>query len=648
MRVFTVAAAMVFILAFPPAVFSEGSSDLVAVAEPASNGRISVDLRGIDIVEALKILSARGNLNMVIGGNIQGRVTLFLKDVDIQDALNIVLVSSGLAYDKKGGILYVMTQRDYEQIYGESFIGEKSVRVFQLKYAKAANLAKSVEQAKTRLGKLIVDDVSNSLVVMDSPASMAQIETIIDQIDQPIESRILQLKYAKAEDIKTKVVEMTTKDVGTVEIDARTNKISVTDIPSRLDEIEKVVKAFDEEPRQVLIEAKIVQVTLTDEYKLGVDWQGIFTKIQKDYSFRSNFKIAAAGAFPSDTFQNGGEVMIGNFGRDDYAMLIQALKTVGDTNLLSSPRITALNNQEAKILVGESRPYATNTVIQPASGATTTASTLSFLDIGIKLYVTPSVSEDNFITMKIKPEVSSSSSNYTYGDPATTVPIISTTQAETSVRIKDGSTIIIAGLIKDERSGDVSKVPVAGDIPILGNLFKKTDKTVAKQELVIFITPRVISGEQDYFDMSSLSADKEKRFTVPEENTFERRYPEAVDPGYFKTPPSALSQRAVSTDLTKISNPATLEEYYYSIKDRILGHIDLGVEGSHSIHGDVQISFIISSKGEMLSEPIVRRASGPEIIPIALRAVKAASPFPPFPSPAAYKQKEFTMDFVFE
>lgn len=628
-----------------PAALAEGLPDGSSVSNLASTGKVSLTLRGIDVVEALKVLSDRGNFNMVIGGNIQGRVTLFLKDVDIQDALEIVLVSSGLAYEKKGEILYVMTQRDYEQIYGESFIEKRDARVIQLKYAKAASIAKSLEQAKTRMGKVIVDDASNSLVLMDSPATLVRMEKIVESLDQEVTSRIFELKYAKAEDMKIKVSEMLTKDVGVMEIDARTNKISVTDIRSRLDQIGKMVHAFDERPKQVLIEAKIVQVTLNDEYKLGVDWQNVFTSLQNKVNLRSNFQLASQGTFPTG-FTSGAEAVIGTFGGTNYAMLIQALKKVGDTNLLSSPRITALNNQEAKILVGESRPYATNTVVTPAAGATTTASTLSFLDIGIKLFVTPSISDDGFITMKIKPEVSSSSTNYTYGSPPTTVPIISTTQAETSVRVKDSNTIIIAGLIKDERVRNVNKIPIAGDLPLFGNLFRKTDKSIAKQELVIFITPHIISGENNYVDVPVTPPVNEERFTVPEAHLFERRGPNALDPTYFKK--NGNTERIIKDNITTFSVPASMQEYYYTVKNTISNHTDFSKVHAGIAKGNIQISFRLSSTGELADGPFVRHTSNPNLVQPALDAVKASAPFQPFPESIHQKEKELVMDFIFE
>jgi type II secretory pathway component GspD/PulD (secretin) len=205
--------------------------------------KISLDLKGIDIIEALKIISSKGNLNMVVGGNIQGRVTLFLKDVGIQDALEIMLVSNNLAYDKRGDIFYIMTQNEYQRIYGENFGGKKEVRVMPLKHAKASDISRSLEQAKTQLGKIIVDDASNTLVLIDSPSTLVEMQDIVTQLDQPTLHRVFELKYAKVADLEAKITPLLSQGVGTLQADERTNKIAVTDTSSKIEAIGKIIRA---------------------------------------------------------------------------------------------------------------------------------------------------------------------------------------------------------------------------------------------------------------------------------------------------------------------------------------------------------------------------------------------------------------------
>ncbi len=223
---------------------------------------------------------------------------------------------------------------------------------------------------------------------------------------------------------------------------------------------------------------------------MGVDWQAIVSDYH-NLTFQSDFDILSAT-------EKNGKMSIGTIDSDDYEFLIEALETVGVTEILSSPSITAVNNQEAKILVGSTEPYVTSTTTTPSSGPTTTAETVNFIDVGVKLFVTPTIHKDDFVTMKIKPEVSSVTSNLTTSNN-NTIPIVETSEAETTVIVKDRVTIVIGGLIKEEKVSTTKKIPLMGDIPYLGLLFKNVSDRVEKTEIVIFLTPRIITGdvEQD-------------------------------------------------------------------------------------------------------------------------------------------------------
>ncbi len=606
--------------------------------------KISLDLKGMDVIEVIKMLAAKGNLNVVLSNDVKGRVTIFLKSVNIMDAFDIILAANSLAYDTRGDIIYVMAQREYEAMYGEKYGDRKEVKTFPLKYAKAAEVSKALNQMKTKVGKIVVDDGSNTIVVIDSPQTLAQISAAVTAIDLPTSTKVFELRYAKAADLKAKVTDILTKGVGSLQIDERTNKISVTDLDRRMGDITEMVTAFDDKLQQVLIEAKIVQITLDDNYKLGVDWQSVIKKVaetSKNMSISSAFQIAASNAFGPP----GAQLVIGSLGETDWATMIQVLKEVGDTDLLSSPRITALNNQEAKILVGLSQPYATNTVTQ-TTGLATTATNLTFIDIGVKLYVTPTINKDGFVTMKIRPEVSSTTANYTYGTPPTQVPIVTTTQAETSVTVKDGTTIIIGGLIKDQRTSTVDKIPFLGDIPIVGQAFQKTVKEVQKQELVVFLTPHIVTGEFDMLEQPKTYPINENGFTMSEKPTFERRIEEKMDVGMFKkkkTPASEETQKRSAFARKVIVK--TPEDYFYAVKSRIIENVQLPrpTQGK-STKGSVRLTFVLSPKGELRSGPDILKSSNSVLDAPAVDAVQKSAPFPSFPQSMDVSEKRFSID----
>jgi general secretion pathway protein D len=171
------------------------------------------------------------------------------------------------------------------------------------------------------------------------------------------------------------------------------------------------------------------------------------------------------------------------------------LETAGKTKVLSSPRVIALNNQDAKILVGTKQAYVTTTVLTPGGGGpTSTSEQVNFVDVGVKLYVTPTIGDDGFLTLKIKPEVSSVDSTIHTAE-GNAIPIVRLSQAETSLVVKDGVTVVIGGLMEDTNSNDKSGVPLLSKIPVFGLPFRSQNDKKGKTELVIFITPHITTGE---------------------------------------------------------------------------------------------------------------------------------------------------------
>jgi type II secretory pathway component GspD/PulD (secretin) len=447
-----------------------------------------LELKNMDVQDFLKLISKKSGLNIVAGQNVKGRITIYLKNVDVRDALQIILESNDLAYVEEDNIIKVMSSQEYELKYGRKF-GEKSkTRILKLLHANVLDMVTMLNQMKSPNGKVIFDNKSNTLVLVDSPKKIEEMESLIERVDVPIETEIFDLSYAAAKDVSEKLSEYLTLNVGRAKFDERSNRIVVTDTKSKISDIRKVIEAFDVKEQEVLIEAKIIQIVLNDQHKLGVDW-GALVRDYHQLSLTGDFDVL------TDTDKSG-KVSIGTLETDDYTFLLEALETVGDTNILSNPSIMTLNNMEAKILVGSTQPYVTTTTTTPSSGPSTTAESVNFIDVGVKLFATPTIHHDDYITMKIKPEVSSVTSNLTTSNN-NTIPIVETSEAETTVTIKDGVTIVIGGLIKEEKIDSIKKVPILGDIPFLGVGFRNEDKQLRKTELVIFLTPHIVTGDTD-------------------------------------------------------------------------------------------------------------------------------------------------------
>lgn len=476
--------------------------------------RISLDLRNIEITEALRFLAQKGGLNLVISKNVQGRVQLQLSNVPIKDVLDILLVANQLAYEQAGEIYYVMTEPEYKERYGRKFSDIRKVKVFHLKYAIPDQAFSLFEALKSEIGRLLVDPESGTVLIMDTQENIDRMELALEGLEKKRSVKVYGLKYAKALEVETRLkTQLDSKKVGAVVSDERTNQLMVETLPDRMTEIDELVKALDQKTREVLIDAKIVKVTFSDNYHAEIQWEGIYNQITSaGQAFASNHPFSAlarTGTSFVDNFVNipptarptqGAKnvltenLYLGTVGEDSFETLINFLKTLGETKVLSNPKLVVVNNQEAKIHVGEKQAYVTTTTTTGQT-TTTTAETVTFIDVGIALAVTPTINEDGYVTMKIKPEVSSVASFLTTPS-GNKIPIIDRSLAETSVMVKDGISIVIGGLRRDEKVTSNKKVPFLGDIPLLGLPFNSSNSQIRRAELLIIITPHVVYGDE--------------------------------------------------------------------------------------------------------------------------------------------------------
>jgi len=459
--------------------------------------KISLDLRSMDIMDTVKFLSKQGDLNIVATKNVSGKVTLFLKDVSIADVLEIILLTNSLASEKKGGIITLMTEAEYEALYGEKYTNKKQTKTITLKYADPKRVGTILGNLKSSVGKVIIDDVTGMIILIDTPEKIKEMEEAAIRADLTTVNRVLptiretfELGYAKIGEVKGEISKALTKDVGTIEIDERTNKLVVTDLPHNMKRIRELVADFDSKTRQVLIEARIVEITLNDDFAMGVDWQKVYGLAMDSLTLTGSFPFAA----PSSTSSTM-KLSVGTLSDDKYRFALTLIKGFGKTKVISSPHIVVCNNEEAKFMVGTREAYVTTT-ITTGDVTTTTSENVQFIDVGVTLYVTPTINKDGFVKMHIKPEVSSISDTLitTEGNQ---IPIVDTSNVETDVLVKDGNTIILAGLIKKTTDKSVSKMPLLGSLPIIGKLFSSDSDLNEKKELAIFLTPHVISGTDE-------------------------------------------------------------------------------------------------------------------------------------------------------
>jgi len=455
-------------------------------------------------------------MNIVTSKTVSGRVTFQLKDVPLQDIFDITLLSNGLAYEKIGDIYYVMTGKEYEADYGKQFGDRRAVKVFRLHYAVPEKAFDLLDTMKSKIGKVLVDQDSGTVLLMDTPDKIKEAEKALEFLEQKAEVSVFNLQYADAKDVEEQLkAQLDNKKVGSIKADERTNQVIVQTLPGRMEDIGKMITQLDKKTKEVMIEAKIIKIKLGDDKAMGFEWEGMFNTMTEHgmdflgshplynlYRTGTNFidsftEIASEDAnLPAGAKTTATEGIY--FGRTSstfsFETLFKFLQTIGETRLLSNPKIAVINNQEARIHVGRREAYITTTTTTGQT-TTTTAEEVTFVDVGIQLAVTPTINDEGYISMKIKPEISSVV-DVLVTPSSNEIPIVDTSTAETTVLVKDGSTIIIGGLRREEEIVNTEQVPFFSKIPILGNLLKSTTTETERTELLVLITPTIVQGDK--------------------------------------------------------------------------------------------------------------------------------------------------------
>jgi len=433
--------------------------------------KLSLNFQNIDVRSLLQVIADFTNFNIVTSDTVTGALTLRLKDVPWDQALQIIMDAKGLGMRKTGTVLWIAPKDEID-----------------------ARTKKDLEAA----------DAIKKL--------------------EPLRSQAFQLNYAKATDL---VAQLTggslpgasagggssnkfLSERGSVMAEPRTNQLFVTDIGSKLEEVAKLIQSLDVPVRQVMIEARIVEASDTFGRSLGVRLGGGDLRAQKGgdggYGLFGGNRVAIGTDYTNATNSSGfgGPVNVGgNFvnmpaalsgvtGTGSFALSIfnsaanrfltlelSAMEADGQGKIISSPRLVTADQTKALIEQGTEIPYN----VTAPNGATT----IAFKKAVLKLEVSPQITPEGNIILNL--DVNKDS----VGQVTEQGVAIDTKHVTTQVLVENGGTVVIGGIFELEETNQVNKVPLLGDVPIVGNLFKNTTKTANKREMMVFITPKVIS-----------------------------------------------------------------------------------------------------------------------------------------------------------
>jgi len=411
-------------------------------------GAFDVDFQDTDVRTAFRLLSTQGNKNIVTTKDVTGKVTAVLYDVTFQEALDAVLRATGYVFVEKGNLIQIMTAKQKEDL--EKAERQLKVETFKLFYLTAAD-------AKI----LVAPIMSQDGTISTTPVTAQGIS----------ESKVATGGNSHATD-----------DV-----------LIIKDYEDKLKRIREVLNELDVKPEQVLIEATILKCKLTEENSLGIN-----------FDVGGGIKLGDLGSLnvvKTDFALSTSGLTLG-FGGHDITATLKALEGVTDTTVLANPKLLVMNKQRGEVMVGNHDGYLTTTVTE-----TVATQTVQFLDTGLKLFVRPFIGKDGYIRMEIHPEDSSGGvvTKGTYQLPSS-----STTEVTSNVLVRDGHTIVIGGLFRERTANNRAQVPLLGNVPYLGTIFRSTTDNTERDEVIILITPRIIKQALDESVSEQLRDDVER------------------------------------------------------------------------------------------------------------------------------------------
>jgi general secretion pathway protein D len=460
--------------------------------------RGDLNLHGLSLNAALFTISEQWNIN-IVAGEVQGTVNGVFKQAPLREILDSILLSNGYNYRAVGKSLVVSSIADLGQI--NPFFQSATIGV------RSADIDEVVEGAKllsTPQGQVRALPSARSIVVLDFPDRVKMIREFVAAVDgasggfttadsrngQPLEVGHFRTQYITARAAEQALQAVLSKD-GRVGVMEKEDRLLVTDHVENLAMVEKVLERIDQPRPQVRITALIYDVSLQDIERLGLNWN----RLGYDSGTGQTTDLAAGTApFGGLEFADGaisslsggaGNIAFGTLSRHfDINAVLLALRQANDARLLADPNVAVLENEQAVFRSVREIPIQQLTETQQGGTIGTTA----FREAGIKLTVTPKISCDGTICMEVAPEFSRFVGSDDNGQP-----IIDTREAKTTLRVANRQTVVIGGLRQRDDIGDFNGIPYLQDLKVVGRLFRSRNTTVRESELVVFISPEIIS-----------------------------------------------------------------------------------------------------------------------------------------------------------
>lgn len=482
--------------------------------DPARDGAsaqgITFNFQDADIRSLVELMARLYGLIPIIGDDVKGKMSISVaKPLNPQEVflvLSALLDAHGYTPIRTDKLLKVVPKREALQKPIDVFHGTDPAQLpegdqvinllIPIRNSKAATVLENLRQLVASTGNMFVNDNTNTLVVTDSASNMRRLLKLVSYLDNRLDenskstTRVYPLRYMKAKEMAESLDKVFGGKDGKstlkiTPIETSNTLVIVADL-NVFGALENALQRLDERRRQVLIEAQIIEVQLSDQLDFGIRVE--------DFLLGSGAKKVSMGQAISSPMLS---LTLAGASRAKTALL-EMLAKDNKVNILSAPHILTSDNQKAKIVVGEERPILKSSTALN-TGSQTTVSDYVYKDVGLELSVTPRITEDRDVAMEIQQRVTDILENVTFGSGSSAVsaPVMGKREATTNVIVRDGHTLVIGGLMKNEVRDERQKVPLLGDLPGLGWLFSNVHKVNLRTELLVFITPTVVENDAE-------------------------------------------------------------------------------------------------------------------------------------------------------
>lgn len=479
-----------------------------AAADDPGGDTITVNFRDADIVSVIDYYSKMLGKTFIIDDKLKGKVTVIspgpISRAKALAMLDTILSMNGFGMVDNGEYVKIVQKdkisRDVIGELGKDTPPDRIVsEVVSMQFVPASSILEQIRPLLSQEGNIVVSEHLNTLIITDTAGNIMKIKKIVAALDQEsraMQTKVYRLSFASAEKLAASLPnllvggEKSGEIKPSVAVDADTNSVIITGTPLVQKRMRDLLPDLDRRKGQVLIEAKIVEVSHTVSSRFGFEWEKLGTNGNNDRTY--NAGVSNYALDNKNQLAGVSGLRLSLLDTDSWTALLNAYSTTEDVNILSSPHLMAVDGQTATLHVGEEIPVLKESRVDSSNNP---VNTYDYENVGIDLTIKPKLIGNGEVMLEVKQEVSSilqyNEENLTHR--------LGERLAETTVIVKNRNTLVIGGMLKDAKRKSTNGVPVLKNIPVLGKLFSQQGQTDSpeKTELLIFITPRLVDSPEE-------------------------------------------------------------------------------------------------------------------------------------------------------